>query len=99
MKRIFNNSQIILNPLSIRYNYINSKFNKSEPYPPPSVVSKHNLFNNKKFGQIINILKNPDNPYPKNAAYYHAIFEYILDESINNQKVMLQYGDTIHYFL
>lgn len=50
MKRIFNNSQIILNPLSIRYNYINSKFNKSEPYPPPSVVSKHNLFNNKKFG-------------------------------------------------
>jgi hypothetical protein len=50
MKRIFNKPQIILMPFSIvRYNYLNSKLSKTETYSNQSVVSKHNLFNNKKF--------------------------------------------------
>jgi hypothetical protein len=89
MKRIFNSS-LFSNPFSFcRYNYSNNRYNKTDLSTAQSSQSKHNLFNKKTFPEIINILKNPDNPYPKNAAYYHAIFEYILNESNQNQKIML----------
>ena len=73
MKKIFN-SNLFLNPFSLtRYNFTNYRNNKTD-LTPQTTQSKYNLFNKKAFPEIITILKNPDNPYPKNAAYYHAIF-------------------------
>jgi len=60
---------------------------------------KQSLFNKKTFPEIISIIKNPDNPYPKNSSYFYAIFECILDESNENNKIMIDHGDVIHVFL
>lgn len=60
---------------------------------------KQSLFNKKSFPEIINLIKNPDNPYPKNSAYFYALLECILDESNENSKIMIDHGDVIHVFL
>ena len=62
-------------------------------------VTKHALLNQKTFPEIINIIKNPDNPYPKNSAYFYAILECILEESSENSKIMMEHGEVIHVFL
>jgi hypothetical protein len=95
MRRIFKTS-FSLSP----YNFLKCQYYKPKPdILGQNGLQRHSLFSQKSFREIISILKNPDNPYPKNAAYYNAILEYILDESNNNSKVMIEYGEIIHVFL
>ncbi len=88
MRRIFRQS-LVANLLN------ESKFQYYKPKPElqqQCSVLKHSLFNKRSFPEIINLIKNPDNPYPKNSAYYYALLECILDESNDNGKIMMDYG-------
>jgi hypothetical protein len=38
----------------------------------------HTLFGDKSFEDILQLIKNQKNPYPKNSAYYSALFEGII---------------------
>lgn len=56
------------------FNHNKFRFYKPKPdLQPQSNLLKSSLFNKKSFNEIINIIKNPDNPYPKNAAYFYAV--------------------------
>jgi hypothetical protein len=68
MQKILNNKWRILGIDLVRYQY-------NKPKSEVKIISnkKLSLFNEKSFSQIVGIIKNSNNPYPKNSAYYQAI--------------------------
>ncbi len=70
MRRLIHHN-ITTSPFILLNRYPFYKPKPDQPSPPSQL--KHSMFNKKTFPEIINIIKNPSNPYPKNSAYFYTV--------------------------